>query len=432
MTGLIHLFTIISVVLVCIYFGYTTFILLLPPFKKQDDAEITKTDTDFYYLFLVPCLNEEKVITKTVQSILDLPHKHKMVIVVDDDSDDETVARVRAMRLHNAKVIERKLPNAQLGKGESLNYSFQKIKRAVTKLGADPSKIILTVIDGDGRPSQNLLLEADKMFADPAVGAAQTRIRITNRHKLMPMMQDIEFFSTVSSIQNSREYTDSVGLGGNGQFTRLSALYELGETPWSKCLLEDFDLGLSILLKGWKNKYISEAVVYQQGLTSIKRFVKQRARWVQGNIQSMNRLKEINHSKLSNISKMDLYYFLAQPWINLLGSLIMVFSWVFMALFFHQIQISSAISNTWENWSAIAFLLLLIFSPGLTWCMYHYSVSKNDIDSTSFWRCIVAGLVMPLYNLLTIPSIWIAFWRQLFKKEGWTKTERLDDDMVQQ
>ncbi|WP_137657309.1 glycosyltransferase family 2 protein [Listeria newyorkensis] len=431
MDGLSHLFITISVILVCIYFGYTTFILLLPPFKPRDTSTVTYATPHFYYIFLIPCLNEEKVIGKTVESILNLPHVNKMVIVVDDDSEDATVKLVREMKLNHAKVIERKLPNAQRGKGESLNYSFQKIKRAVTRLGIDPSKVILTVIDGDGRPSKNLLVEADKVFTDPKVGAAQTRIRITNRHKIMPMMQDIEFYSTVSSIQNSREYTDSVGLGGNGQFTRLTALYTLGENPWSTCLLEDFDLGLSILLKGWKNKYISEAVVYQQGLTSVKRFIKQRARWVQGNIQSMNRVKEIRESQLSNISKLDLFYFLAQPWINLLGSLIMLLSWLLTLLFFHQIQLATSFENTWQNWGSIGFLFLLIFSPGLAWCLYHYSVTQKDSDRTSFWRCILAGFVMPFYNLLTIPSIWMAFWRQLFKKESWTKTERLHDDSVQ-
>lgn len=417
-----------SVFLIFAYFLYSSLILLLPPFKNSNAKERVKDDTELAYLFLIPCLNEELVIEKTINSILSLKYDKKMVVVIDDDSVDDTVNIIKGLKNPNVRIIERKKPNAQLGKGESLNYAYSKIKRAVSLLNLDPDKIILTVIDGDGRPSTNFLEEASKCFSDPSIGAAQARVRITNRAKMLPMLQDIEFYSTVAAIQNSREYTESVGLGGNGQFTRLSALYDLGETPWSKCLLEDFDLGLSILLKGWKSKYLGKAIVYQQGLTSIKRFIRQRARWVQGNIQSMSRLREIVKSeKLQGISKLDIYYFLAQPWINLLGSLIMVFSWFMILFFFQAIDWQAGFNNSLENSGAILIILALIFGPGLVWCIYYYEQSKQDANGTSLFRAILASICMPLYNILTIPSIWLAFWKQVTRKEGWAKTERIKE-----
>ncbi|MBC6306164.1 glycosyltransferase family 2 protein [Listeria booriae] len=426
MNALLTIMAGVSVCLIFIYFSYTSLILLLPPFAGNKNKVSEQDDSELEYVFLIPCLNEEVVIEKTIRSILALSYQKKMVIVVDDDSSDNTVAIVRQMNLPNVRVIERKKPNAQLGKGESLNYAFSKITKATRRLGKNPTNLILTVIDGDGRPSDNLLTEASRVFRDTAVGAAQARIRITNRRSILPMMQDIEFYSTVAAIQNSREYTESVGLGGNGQFTRLSALVELGPTPWSKCLLEDFDLGLSILLKGWKSKYIGDAIVYQQGLTSVKKFIRQRARWVQGNIQSIKRLREIRKSDtLSSASKLDIYYFLAQPWINLLGSIIMIISWGLMLIFFRSVDWGAGFTNTLQDWGAILVIVGLIFGPGLIWCIYHYELGRKDKDGISFFHCMGAGLFMPIYNLLAIPSIWLAFWRQVARKEAWAKTERV-------
>ncbi|MBC2159787.1 glycosyltransferase [Listeria booriae] len=426
MNILLPLLTGLSILLIFIYFLYSSLILLLPTYENTEKKAEYLEKEDLTYLFLIPCLNEELVIRKTVQSILSLKYENKMIVVIDDDSTDNTVSLVKGLGIPNVRVIERKKPQAQLGKGESLNDAYGKICRAVKRMHLDPNKIILTVIDGDGRPSANFLEEATHCFRDPRIGAAQARVRITNRSKMLPMLQDIEFYSTVAAIQNSREYTESVGLGGNGQFTRLSALQELGKTPWSKCLLEDFDLGLSILLKGWKSKYLGKAIVHQQGLTSIKRFIRQRTRWVQGNIQSMARLREITKSqKLNGTSKLDIYYFLAQPWINLLGSLIMVISWLMIVIFFKAINWQQGIDTSMENSIAMLIIVSLIFGPGFVWCMYYYGQSKREENATSFFRALLAGLCMPIYNLLTIPSIWLAFWKQARRKDGWAKTERI-------
>ncbi|MBC2188354.1 glycosyltransferase [Listeria booriae] len=151
-----------SVFLIFAYFLYSSLILLLPPFKNSNAKERVKDDTELTYLFLIPCLNEELVIEKTINSILSLKYDKKMVVVIDDDSVDNTVNIIKGLKNPNVRIIERKKPNAQLGKGESLNYAYSKIKRAVSLLNLDPDKIILTVIDGDGRPSTNFLEEASK------------------------------------------------------------------------------------------------------------------------------------------------------------------------------------------------------------------------------------------------------------------------------
>src|SRR5205807_2908862 len=82
-----------------------------------------------------------------------------------------------------------------------------------------------------------------------------------------------------------RHRLGSVGLGGNGQFTRLSALNLLGDRPWSDCLVEDMELGLRLHLQGVGIGYVWRACVTQQGVTDAKRLLRQRTRWAQGNLQ---------------------------------------------------------------------------------------------------------------------------------------------------
>ena len=56
-------------------------------------------------------------------------------------------------------------------------------------------------------------------------------------------------------FQRGRQRVGSVGLGGNGQFTRLTALQSLATAPWTDCLTEDLDLGIRLLCRGWVNDF---------------------------------------------------------------------------------------------------------------------------------------------------------------------------------
>ena len=420
---------ILSIPLIFFYYLYITFISLLPKYDLEK-IEISVEKEKPYFIFCIPCLNEAKVIRKTIESLLKLDYNHLFIVVIDDASDDATVHIVQQINDARVRIHRRKYPHARLGKGEALNDVYQKICKVVQRLAINPHHVILTVVDGDGRPSQNLLKEAQHAFIDPDVGAAQTTIRMTNRENWLSLMQDVEFYSNVATIQNSREYMQSVGLGGNGQFSRLSAMQELGTHPWSSCLLEDFDFGLSLLIRGWKIRHLSHSTMYQQGVTSISHYIKQRSRWAQGNMQCLRRLKEVLQAKIPTLAKLDILYFLLQPWTSLIGSLIMILSWGLIGMFLYSYDFQLFTAPTQWIWNIIVLFiwLCLIFGPGLFWGLRHYHFTKNNAtQSCSFWQCAVAGLTMPLYNLFVIPSVWIACWRQLLRKKKWIKTERIEE-----
>ena len=51
-----------------------------------------------FFVFLMPCLNEELVIGRSLQRLLSLPAGNFAVMVIDDGSDDGTAAAVAAWR----------------------------------------------------------------------------------------------------------------------------------------------------------------------------------------------------------------------------------------------------------------------------------------------------------------------------------------------
>src|SRR5213593_2549100 len=70
--------------------------------------------------FVIPCLNEERVIGGTLDSLVPLLEGDDLVLVVDDGSDDRTAEIVRAYPSPRVHLLERRLPNARQGKGRAL------------------------------------------------------------------------------------------------------------------------------------------------------------------------------------------------------------------------------------------------------------------------------------------------------------------------
>ena len=102
-------------------------------------------------------------------------------------------------------------------------------------------------MDADGRLSAGAVTAALALFDGPRVGGVQLIVRIRNRRKLIAQFQDIEFWMISALSQFARSISGTVSLGGNGQFTRLSALQQLTGEPWSRSLTEDLDLGLRLI-----------------------------------------------------------------------------------------------------------------------------------------------------------------------------------------
>jgi 1,2-diacylglycerol 3-beta-glucosyltransferase len=394
--------------------------------RQQVDLAAPKPAQPNTFWIIVPCLNEERVVANTVASALALSGPwgtRTRVLVVDDGSDDATpdvLAGMDDLALH---VLRRDLPNARQGKGEALNAAYRYILDRTEAEGGDPRRVAVGVIDGDGRASANMLAEVSYAMRDAQVGATQSRVRIHNRNRILAAVQDLEFGMVADASQSLRDTLGTVGLGGNGQFARLSTLEALGRSPWSKCLVEDLELGLRMHLQGVKVRYLPHASVTQQGLVDTQRLVRQRTRWAQGNLQCARYLpKLVASTRISNAQLGEMVHYLLAPWLNAAGALSILVTWAVAAVTLVRDPQHPFLVTSWaELGGAAAVWTGALFVPGLLWAVLH----RIKLRDEKLPRLLLAALAYPYFLILGLVSTWRAIGRHVARRQTWAKTERL-------
>ena len=226
---------------------------------------------------IVPAHDEEAVIVGTLESLLGLDYDRFCVIVVNDGSTDGTADRARAFEaIGRVRVVDRPPEVAGRGKGAVLNEGYRVLSELLDQgdplvAGFDPDEVVVGIVDADGHLEPGALHHVARLFADPRVGGVQMGVIIGNAEDgLMPRCQDLEFVGFSQLAQAARDRIGSVGLGGNGQFTRLVALQSLGRPPWTDCLTEDLDLGLNLTRLGWHIRFCRTTSVTQQGVRTVR------------------------------------------------------------------------------------------------------------------------------------------------------------------
>ena len=404
-----------ALVLVMWSLVYSTFLLSLSRRVRRHDVP---APPDLLYVFVVPCLNEDKVIGRTVESLLRLNRNDVRVLVIDDASSDETPTVLSRFAGHpDVAVLRRELPAAQLGKGHALNDAY----RALRAEDWGECAPIVCVLDADGRLVEGALDEVGPMFSDPVVGAVQIGVRIRNAaDSLLARMQDIEFLVYTDVFQTGRNLLGSTGLGGNGQFVRLAALETLGEDPWSDCLTEDLELGLNLLLHGHENRYCPTAAVDQQGVVSFRKFIKQRTRWFQGHLQCWNYVPRLLRSGLRIKTKLDLVYHLVSPVVLLAASLLIMVGWAatLVGLVFFPEQV---LHTLLDERMLVTYVFGFGLSPLVAWVYWRHEPQTSLLAGLGYAHLYV------LYSSLWFIAGWRAVGRTALRRRSWAKTARIDE-----
>jgi len=426
--------------LVCAAFLAYVVLILCPYLRRKEDVAGNADDLSWHVL--VPCRDEEAVIEATVRGLA-ATHPQVRIWCIDDASTDATraiVARL-AEEIRQVRVVPRTLPDARTGKGPALNAGFRAVVDSLPP-GSDPTKIIVGVLDADGFLDPRCLdvIAGPTQFGDPKVGAVQIQVRMidhvpalatpatrapTRLGRLLVRMQDLEFAGPIAAMQVLRRHLGSVGMGGNGQFTRLSALYQVSRkhgTPWHGALLEDLELGLHVLLTGGRTQYCHDTWVAQEGLPSLRRLVRQRTRWAQGSMQCARYLWPVlTSARISTGGAVEIAYFLLQPWLQLLGGLLYaICGFVLLSGVVQSAGDPAALLNP-TMFGVLVLFLVFGMGPLVVWG----PVYRSRVDpSTTRRRALMLGVTNTLYLYVNHVAVWTALWRILRLRRDWTKTER--------
>lgn len=391
---------------------------------RYDDPYLGDPGT-YHVYYLVPCLNESAVIGATVAALR--AGARATTVVIDDASDDDTGAIAERAGDDGLVVVRRSLPDARKGKGPALNAGFAAVREMVAARDQDPAQVIVCVMDADGRLSDGTLSHVLPLFDDPYVGGAQLAVRIRNREKnFLTRFQDFQFWSMSAVTQFGRQKTGTVSLGGNGQFTRLSALLELDGEPWSLSLTEDLDLAISLISNGWTLVTTPHASVDQQGVASLRKLIVQRRRWYQGHMTAGRRLGRVwRDPSIPNGRALEMTAYLGVPWIFDLPWSVLWHWTLFMFVF--NIQSVFSFVDGWLSLAiGVAIWYLLTFAPALLATLVYL---RRDARVGPGWA-IAMGHSFLIMNYLSFVCAWGALFRMIRGRTGWDKTKRLEEAPV--
>lgn len=418
----VDLVLILALILILGGVAYGVLLFVLSRFEPKDRSRHNPAPwslpTERDVVFLIPCLNEERVIGASLERLTALDYRKLHLVVIDDGSDDATAQIVRQHPDPRVKLLQRVAPNARQGKGEALNAAFNWLRQGALGEHFDPDTAIVCVVDADGRLEADVLDIVLPRFNNPDIGGVQIGVRINNRRaNLLARMQDIEFVLYTEVFQRGRRHLGSVGLGGNGQFVRYTALDSLGTKPWTQSLAEDLDLGIRLLLAGWDTEFCSTTAVHQQGLVDMKRWVKQRTRWFQGHLQAWQLMPWVL-GNLKGTRRADLGYHITSPYLLLVGSLLTVAFGLWIGeLVITGLAGTLQFSYWWFSAYVVAFGPSMLFGT-IYWQQEH---------SLSWLKAIIVFHVFALYATLWYLAGWRAVFRMLTGRTGWTKTDRIKE-----
>jgi cellulose synthase/poly-beta-1,6-N-acetylglucosamine synthase-like glycosyltransferase len=380
--------------------------------KQAPDADELTAD-EFTWVFLVPALNEEVTIRDSVMRLVEMPLRDKHVVVIDDGSEDGTAEVLAQIEHHDLKVMRRVPPLAREGKAAALNYAYAHLTSIIGD--TDRSRVIVTIVDADGRLHQDAPRWASAHLLDPEVGGVQALVRIYNRNHLLTWFQDVEFGVYGNLFQAGRNDWGTAGMGGNGQFNRLSALDDIAthEGPWRDRLTEDQDLGLRLIAAGWLGRQELRATVDQQGLPSLRRLLRQRTRWAQGNLQASRLIGGVWRAPRPLIARFEAVIYILMPlWQTVVG---LSLAGAFYLLFTGQ-------ATVWhgDDWVQLGFFYLLAFGGTMMGAI----ASRAYRGPIGWIQGILIGQVYAFYTWLIWPVLVRSVFRQVTERREWAKTDR--------
>jgi cellulose synthase/poly-beta-1,6-N-acetylglucosamine synthase-like glycosyltransferase len=226
---------------------------------------------------LVPAYNEEKVIERTVRSVLASTYPNLRVIVIDDGSKDRTLEIARTkfqIEIAAGRVVVLTKPNS--GKAEALNYALEHVTEDFY-VGIDADTVIAKEAIGRLIPH----------FQNQKIGAVAGNAKVGNRVNIWTRWQALEYITSQNFERRALDLLGAVTVvpGALGawrtQLVREAGGYSL------HTVAEDADLTMNLLRMGFRVIYEDRALAYTEAPMNARGLMRQRFRWSFGILQSL-------------------------------------------------------------------------------------------------------------------------------------------------
>ncbi|HEV2274795.1 MAG TPA: glycosyltransferase, partial [Acidobacteriaceae bacterium] len=264
---------------------------------------------------LIPSYNEEKVIVRTIRSVLNSDYHNLRVIVIDDGSQDRTYEAAREAYPQEIKAgILTVFRKENAGKAEALNYAVNELREA-----------FYVGIDADTVIAPDAISRLIAHFADPRIGAVAGNAKVGNRVNLWTRWQALEYITSQNFERRALDLFKVVTVvpGAIGAW-RTDAVLHGGGYPVNT-VAEDADLTMNLLEQGYDVVYEDRALAFTEAPSTARGLMRQRFRWSFGTLQAVYKHqraflknKAMGFFALPNILIFQILLPLVSPFIDLM------------------------------------------------------------------------------------------------------------------
>ncbi len=226
---------------------------------------------------LIPAYNEEKVIARTIRSVLMSDYKNIRIIVIDDGSTDNTyniAIETYTQEIASGRVTILTKPNG--GKADALNFAL-----------AQTDEEVYVGIDADGVIAHDAITRLVSHFANPHIGAVAGNARVGNRVNLWTQWQALEYITSQNFERRALDLFDVVMVVPGAIGAWRTAAVKAGGCYHPDTVAEDADLTMNLLEQGYAVIYEDRALAFTEAPANVNSLARQRFRWSFGILQAV-------------------------------------------------------------------------------------------------------------------------------------------------
>lgn len=268
----------------------------------------------------VAACNEEKTITKTISSLVNLkyPKEKTEIIVVNDGSRDNTAGVVESLiRKHRNSEI--KLVNKKNGGKASAVNAALKIAKGE----------IFGVVDADSRVEEDALRLSIPHFDDVKVGAVISRVKVDKPRNMLEKVQRFEYIMS-NMIRKLMARIGTLAMTpGVLSLYRTALVRGLGYFDENKKnMTEDLEIAMRLKYHGYIVEMEPASITHTMVPPSLRALWRQRIRWSRGYIYNHWKYRDMFFSRKHSV------FGLFQMPVNLLVVILLVVNIGIISFFF--------------------------------------------------------------------------------------------------
>ena len=226
---------------------------------------------------LIPAYNEEKVIVRTIRSVMMSTYKNIRIIVIDDGSKDKTYEVAKAAYPEDiASGRLTVLTKANGGKAEALNFALEHFDEE-----------LYVGIDADTVIAHDAIARLVPHFANPVIGAVAGNAKVGNRVNLWTRWQALEYITSQNFERRALDLFDVVVVVPGAIGAWRTAPVKIGGGYHSNTVAEDADLTMNLLEQGYSVIYEDQALAFTEAPVNADGLMRQRFRWSFGILQAI-------------------------------------------------------------------------------------------------------------------------------------------------